>query len=482
MISPVSHIIEPLLFIGAILFLGFITSRSILGRSDWLSFASLSLGIGAGFYTWIIFLTSWAGIPLNLISALITYAFLLALFTAAMRWSTSDTSASTARLDFHDEEDRARKWIVRGIWTVIGILVASSVILSVGLSYYTWDAIANWSIKGYGIALEGSILAGSDWGSVGLSYPLNQPLLIGLFRILNDDPLPGSKLLFPIFYFALILGSYRFLRVRKVPALESSVAVLLLASTPIIFQHATIGYANLSFSFYLCLGVFWVLEGWQDSDRRKSLMGGILLALAIWTRPEGLLMSMGVAVTLIAIQFLNKGKSMHLIYVLAPQAIIASSWLIFTRLHSSFNAEAFELSGLAVDGILRGDLRWDAVLVIVRFIAGQILRYRDWGFTLAIAAVALLTTVRITKVKKDALQATLIALVIVLGLIVFGSHYMAAYSPRGSSWVYEWLSLNFTRLVMPVGILLIIAACLSIANRLDETRGRNSPDLGNIRF
>jgi hypothetical protein len=260
------------------------------------------------------------------------------------------------------------------------------------------------------------------------------------------------------------------------------VAVLLLASTPIIFQHATIGYANLSFSFYLCLGVFWVLEGWQDSDRRKSLMGGILLALAIWTRPEGLLMSMGVAVTLIAIQFLNKGKSMHLIYVLAPQAIIASSWLIFTRLHSSFNAEAFELSGLAVDGILRGDLRWDAVLVIVRFIAGQILRYRDWGFTLAIAAVALLTTVRITKVKKDALQATLIALVIVLGLIVFGSHYMAAYSPRGSIWVYEWLSLNFTRLVMPVGILLIIAACLSIANRLDETRGRNSPDLGNIRF
>jgi hypothetical protein len=473
-ISLGGHLIEPLLLIGALFLLGFVATRNLLGRSDWQSFASLSLGVGGGLYTWILFLLSWAGIPLNLNSGLITYGFLLISLTVAMKWSASNTSAETTTFHFQAEEDLVRKWIVRGIWTVIGILIAGAAILSVGLSYYTWDAIANWSIKGYGMALEGSILAGSHWGSVGLSYPLNHSMLIGLFRILNDDPMPGSKLLFPIFYSALILGCYRFLRLRKVRALEASLAVLLLACTPIVFLHATTGYANLSFTFYLCLGVFWVLEGWQDSSKRKSLMGGTLLALSIWTRPEGLLMSAGVVLTLLAIQIIAKKQSVHLIYVIAPQALVASSWLIFARSQSSLEAEAFELSSLALKGVLRGDFRWDAVWVIIRFVAGQVLRFRDWGFTLAAAAVTIFTIIRPKDLKRNRLLATLILLVIVLGMVVFGSHYMAAYSPRGPDWVYEWLSLNFTRLVMPVGILANITAFLALANRLGATQGRDA--------
>ena len=454
--------------------LGSLAVRTILVRADWLAFASLSLGIGGGLLTWLLFLLSWAGVRLTLPMVLLTYgALILALSVGAQRRRKSPPGGDQAegRLP---QQDRSHLWMTWASWATIGILIAAAFCLSVGLSYYTWDDIANWSVKGYGIALEGSILAGARWGSVGLSYPMNLPILIALFRILDGDYLPGSKLLFPLFYASLLVGCYRFWRNRGLGSREASLGSLVLGGTPILFMHATMGYANLAFTFYLSLGVLWLIESMQDNDPRKTLLGSVLLALSMWTRPEGMLMCAGVFIALGLARILSDKSRARLAPLILPPLIVAAAWITFSRLHPTGDAEAYELSGLALRGLLGGDIRWASLAVMVRFIGGQLLRYRDWGFTPGLVGILWIVSLRPRDIRRDSAIATLFFVITVLSLIVFGAHYMAAYSPHGPAWVYEWLSLNFNRVAMPVGTLMTVLAFLAIrGDRLSSAQNKS---------
>ncbi len=456
--------IESPLILAAIYLLGYLFVRTILKRSDWLIAISLSLGLGGGLLTWVLFLLSWAGLPFTSLTIILSYLGLVIIFGIGVFWTGRVPAEGSKPQSGLPDFRPVQLWLARGAWAIIGILILSTTILAVGLSYYSWDAIANWSVKGYGMALEGSIFAGAKWGSVGLSYPFNQTMLIGIFRIFGGDSLPGSKLMFPLFYISLLLGCYRFWRKRKVHHLEASLGALLLASTPIMFNHATIGYSNLSFTLYLCLGLLWIIEGGLDEDKRKGFLGSILLAFSIWTRPEGLLTCIGVFVALLGAQILFKRKSRDILWLVVTPLIVASSWLLFSRMYGTGDAEAYDLSRLAINGLLRGDIRWDAMIVILRFIAGQVLRFRDWGMTLVLVGIMYLVGLRPRHLRQDITKTTLAVSILVLALIVIGAHYMAAYSPRGPDWVYEWLSLNYTRLFMPVGTLMIVLAFLTLGS------------------
>lgn len=466
--------LQDVLILAAIYLLGATAVRAILKRADWLTFASLSVGVGGGLLTWVLFLLSWAGVSFGLSTVLLAYAGLLLPLTI-VAWRAEPVPWNQSK-PWAPQPNRLSIWMTRGTWTAILLLIGIAISLSIGLSYYTWDAIANWSVKGYGMALEGSILAGAKWGSVGLSYPMNLSMLIGLFRIFDGDLLPGSKFLFPLFYVSLLLGCYRFWRVHRLGSFEASLGTLLLASTPILFTHASTGYANLPFTVYLCLGVLWVIESMQEPDGRKTLMGSVLLALSTWTRPEGLLMSTGILAALGLVHVFSRQNRLKLMPLILPPLSVAVSWLAFARLHATGDAEAYELSSLALKGLLAGDIRWTSLAVIIRFVGGQLLRYRDWGFTLGLVGILWIVALRPKDIWRDHVKTTLFIVITVLSLIVFGAHYMAAYSPRGPAWVYEWLSLNFTRVFMPVGTLMSVLAFLAINSEPGtEVRNRPSP-------
>lgn len=460
-------LVVDLLIIAGYFLLGFLAIRVILRTADRLTFLSLGLGIGGGILSFSLFLLSWAGLPLIPLTVLLSFIMLvIGLLMLHKRLSVKDSRSATGGISGIDED--SQKLLTKVLLIPISLLVLVSFVLAIGLSYFTWDAIATWAVEGYGIALRGSIFGGAEFGNAGLLYPMNIQLKISVFRILDGDLLPGSKLLFPLYFFSLLLGCYQFLTHRGVNSTLASMAILLLASTPIVFTHAYIGYTNLAFSYYVIMGTFWCIRGVDNSGSRETFLGGLLLALALWTRPEGLAICFAINIAIGLTKITRPKCRIKAVPLLLPQLGIAVPWLVFRTMNYIGQVMPFTLIRLAFMGILEGKVYWEAFGTIIRFIGGQVLRFRDWGFLPLVCIFLVLGRIRLRNIRQDTGKLILIYVVIATGLVIIGAHYMAAYSPAGLDFVYEWLSLNFTRVSMPPLIFLTVLAFLFFSDRVKK--------------
>jgi hypothetical protein len=439
--------------------LGVLVVWSLVGREDVLAHLSLGLGVGGGLLSFALFLVSWAGLPLNSSSLISLYVGLVVIFLAfALGRSRAGPGAP---ISVGVGPSARPAWLPGAIWLMIALVAAAAFVVSLGLSYYAWDDIATWSVGGYGIALEESIFAAGHWGNAGLLYPLNTQLQIAMFRILDGDALPGSKILFPAFYLSLLFGCYRFLTRQGISRTAASAGILVLASVPVIANHATMGYNNLQFSLYLVLGILWILEGMNTRSTRPQVLGGLLLGLSVWTRPEGLAMAVAAVVGIWATDRVTGRRAMCMAALIVPPAMLSVPWIVFRALYPVGTVEAYRDVPLALEGLLGGDIRWGAVWAVIRYLAGQILRYRDWGLTLSVVGVLLLWKLRPRQLRDDAAKAGLLLTSVSLSAVVLFAHYMVAYAGKGEGFVYDWLALEFTRVFMPVGIALLLLAMLT---------------------
>jgi hypothetical protein len=442
-----------ILILGGLFLIGTLTLRVILRRVDWLAAIGLSFGLGAGLFTWFLFILSWAGVALNKGTILGSYAvILIALALLAWRFPVRPVE----QFPTGKSEGKIALYTTRGLWIVILFVIAAVTFLAVGLSYFGWDDIARWAVKGYGIAFQGTVLAAKDWGGVGLSYPLNIPILISIFRILEGDLLPGSKLIYPVFYASLLAVCYRFWVLQGLRKWAASLGVLLLASTPIFFTHASMGYANLPFTYFLVSGLLWSIEGMREGKTGKILLGGIFFGITIFTRPEGLVMFLVSVAALGIARLLTASGRMKILPLLLPVVILVGPWYIFQRLNSNLNVEVYQYSSLALNGLLAGDIRWPALYSIVRYIAGQVIRFRDWGYTILLLVLFLFAGLRPQDLRREFTKSTLFFSLAGLFLVVFGSAYMAAYAPGSSTFLYEWISTTLMRSFMPVAVCLLL--------------------------
>jgi 4-amino-4-deoxy-L-arabinose transferase-like glycosyltransferase len=315
-----------------------------------------------------------------------------------------------------------------------------------------------WGVKGYGISYEKTILAAGEFGLTGIAFPLNIPLQISTFHIFNQDLLPGSKALFPVFFGLLLIAVYRFLCRQGTNRLFASFWVFLIAVTPIYFEQATIAYTNLPFLLYLFLGLVFMVEGFQENASRVLWISGIFMASAIWTRPEGILF-----VSVLIVGFLltsvrrGQWRSFPLASATLPLAVLLIPWLLFLNLHYT-GAEEYELSGVALTSIVGGDIRWEALYIIIRFLGGQILRYRDFGFVLGLSLVILILGWRPKWVKESLMIEVMSISAFSTALLTFMIHYVFAYSPQGIEYVGIMLGRAFPRVFLPTALFLILIA------------------------
>jgi len=158
-----------LLFDGSLLLLlaalGALLTRIILLDVDQPTLVLLAFPLGAGIFTLALFLASWIGVPIRPITV---YSILLLLLGAAALLAHKTQASRPLRLDRQNEGPeqactaRITPYLIAAGWLIL------SMILSIGRAYSSWDAAAIWSVKGYGIASEGTIFAGATWGAHGL--------------------------------------------------------------------------------------------------------------------------------------------------------------------------------------------------------------------------------------------------------------------------------------------------------------------------
>ena len=239
------------------------------------------MALGLALTTWLTFLLSWAGARVSLGLFIVAWGAWLLVLSAVLHCTRSIWPHEIVpRLVADARGIKGHASVVNVILvTAAAFLLAQIVVISVGRGYSFFDAIANWALKGYTIAQEGTIWAGKDWGGHALAYPQNLHLAISLFRLADGDALPGSKLLDPLLLSSLLVGCFQFWKRSAVPADLALGGAVVILSVPVIFFHGTIGYANLPYTAYLILGSLWVLEG----TRRGSAP-----VVGAWLPPAGL--------------------------------------------------------------------------------------------------------------------------------------------------------------------------------------------------
>ena len=371
-----------LIVYGLVFFVGFAVVAPLIGREAYGWSLAVAFPVGSGLITWLVFLFSWAGLPLSALSYLLAATILCA---PALIWIVR-TGGVGKFIDAVRSWKRPKAQAVlknplasAALIALIGIL-SLSVMITIGRAYSLFDGIANWALKGYAIAYEASIFAGSRWGGHLLEYPQNLHLQIALFRIVDGDALPGSKVLFSLYFASLVGGCYLFWRSFGSRRSIALLGALILATTPDLFKHSTIGFANLPMSVYLVLGTLIGLYGIRKSSPRTQIAASMLLGLAAWTRLEAAMYSLVIGIGLIVVSRAILRYKVHVVALLAPMIAIMLPWLLFYSIYGVKGAPSIEaLSRFANEDIFLGEDQILSIELIADYLIKEVRDVDSWG-------------------------------------------------------------------------------------------------------
>lgn len=448
-------IVASLSVLGLLFIVGFLVVKAVLIQSDMLAFLSLSIPIGGGILTWLLFLWGIFGLPISSISLLLICTALFLFLYFLNRLILRNEIVITQQK--HSIDLQAKRNPHSLLWVFVGIIVIVVALISIGRSYSSYDAASGWAVKGYGIVESGKIEAAGNWGMWGLAYPLNLSLQIGLFKLTGGESIPGSKILFPVFYLCLLIGCYRIWRKHQISGVLSFLGLFFLGSNPLIFKHGTIGYANLPFTFYIVMGTIWAIEGLSEGDDRTMLLSGILLGLAAWTRPEGIVYCLAILLTLLITQRITGSKRIPWLPFLIPIVIISGTWLLFGRsgIGESHLGEAI---GGVFSKIMEGQFNLYFLRVIPTIFIKRALQPDNWGYFIPVTLTLIILGLHRINPRRFPTNFAILANAIVMALIPIGLFYVRSFT-RPDDFV-ELLIRSFDRAFLPAAFMLVILAIL----------------------
>jgi hypothetical protein len=447
-----------LLIISALLILGAALAIAVAGRIDVMELLALGLPLGGGLLTWGVFLVSWAGVWIT-VSTYIMMGAILLFVAGSIAWRDGDlrTMAVLAKKRANRPRSNRGTMAVSSALVVTACLVLGiELVISAGRSYSIFDDMAIWSLKGYAIAAEKSIMAGQSWGGHGLAYPMNLPLLIGMFRQADGDVIPGSKLLFPLYGASLLIGCYRTWRRQGIPRSAGLTSVLFLQTIPVIFTHSTIGFANLPFTAYIVLGTLWCIEGLQEGRWRIAVVGAMMLGLAGWTRPEGIGFGVAILLALVGAIVLGRRKIQLSPLWLAPALIIPGVWLFFAHGYVAGDQAGRALQQFA-QAVAQGRLPVAGLQRIGGFFVGRVASLQIWGFLWLAVVLLAFVGARGHSLSSNAVPLMATVAAVVAWIFPVGLFFVASLSEPDFA---TFLDVSFDRAFLPAAFLMTSAALI----------------------
>lgn len=420
-----TSILIDLVVIAGICFLGFLAAIRLLKRPTMFELFSLSFPLGAGLLTWILFILGWTFMPIRLDTVFLVWLILI-IVLLILRLKQQHV-ADTFTL-FGTAADRRRQDVTLKVAVAIfGLILCTSVFLSVGRSYSSYDAISMWAPKGYGIAWEQS-LWGATLGSHDLAYPLNIHFIIAIFRLASGDILPGSKVTFSLFYISLLFGTTAFALRRGVQARLAVISVIVIATIPVLFQHSTIGYANLPMSVYLVLAALWGIEGIFNKKKHTQVLSGLLFGFAIWTIVEGGFFVLAATIALIVAKLITRKGEIYPLHWFLPIVLIGGSWVFFYKLYGAHGSQAMGAVQKMWDSILQGQWRLSNIRLILGYTRRNLFNFDTWGLVYPVGIITLLVGWKYLFPKKNSYSFALLLTALSTGALSLGLFYLRSFA------------------------------------------------------
>jgi hypothetical protein len=281
---------------------------------------------------------------------------------------------------------------------------------------------------------------------------LNVPLQISLFASLDGDIVPGSKLLFPLYYISLAVAVLDHWR-RRGKLTAAGWGTVLVMAIPVVFDHATQGYANLPFATYVVLGTLVAAQAESTGRKGAWAMSGLCFGLAIWTRPEGLpVIGLAYIALLLASKRAASSWGLRWTWIL-PGLLLGGGWLAFVLVNGESGIPP-NLLGNVKASILGGDGHLAALYWIGRYLLRDLLSPSVWGLYLPIVAVGSLLQLRRPRVQLRVEDRMILAAAAAAASFVFAFYYLISFSGN-LEW---WLDTGLSRMLMPSALLLALWA------------------------
>lgn len=352
-------------------------------------------------------------------------------------------------------------------------LALAAAFLSVGMGYHASDELLIWGPKGYGITLDQSISAVMSWGTNTVHYPLHIPLLVAASKLLFQESLPASKLVFAGYFAALLVLLYSLLLDSGFKRPVAAAAAAFFGLAPLVFRHATLAYANLPLAYTL-LAAFMLhpLRGLKPPAKVNYAVG-LFLALAAWTRPEGLAMACCGLGVLLA---LNAGLRLRGAASALPAVLPLAAYTLFWQLLRGFTysrpASQSGLVGEALGQLSSGVLHLPEAGYLLRALLSGLVDYRTWGLlgVVSLAALALPLLLPLHPSKKlpgTSASTHLLAGGLMFLLLTASIYYLASYDTIHD--IRWWVSTGLERMLLP-GALLLYSGGMALAGQLFNHR------------
>jgi len=456
-------------FMGLLLMLslGASIAHELDGNLAISEYIALALPLGMGLITWPMFLLSWLGLAkvsltsfLVLIGILHICAILIKLCRRRQLRIPHFHKPVLAQISNLAHDPPAAMALI-----AILIVWGFSFAISIGRGYSLFDGIANWALKGYGIALEGTVFAGRQWGGHSLSYPQNIHLAIAFFRLLDGDVLPGSKAIFPLFGASILAGFYSLMRRFQIERALAMVGGMLILSIPFVFFHTTIGWGNLVFAGYVILACYFMTQAACFGDVGKYRVGGLLLAFSAWTRPEGI----GYAIAIIVLFLLTgirvrpRTRGTWII----PTIVVAGTWIAFSAASMASDEIGGTLASF-ISSIRAGRLDFGSLSLIMDYAMNEWSKIGIWGLM-----IYLIPGLLAVAVARKRLARPMPALVLAgCGIVCIGIPlfmFFVASFDKGDMGIFLWASFNRAQIQ---GIVLLYSSLFlaSLAGGADLVR------------
>jgi hypothetical protein len=228
-------------------------------------------------------------------------------------------------------------------------------------------------------------------------------------------------------------------------------ATVAVASLPIVFDHATQAYANLPFATYLILGSLLAAQAQTSSRSGLSILSGICLGLAVWTRPEGVILVTTLCLSLWLVGRRASPPWKPGLRWLGPVLVLGGGWVLFTLANDATGIAPGLLSEAAL-GLSRGDLHLSSFYWIARFLARDLLNPSMWGLFLLLLAAGGIAALRGRKSIRGLKVSPILATSAALGLPIVVFYYLVSFS-GDLAW---WLDTGLSRLLLPSALLLAV--------------------------
>jgi hypothetical protein len=453
----------PVLWLVILTSIGVLIIQRLAPGMTFLAKAGLGYGLSLGCFTLLVSMASMLGLALDR-SLLIGITGILLLVSLAIFFLGRKPGEISLRAPLV-----TLRMFRLDIWPVVFILLGgAAALISLGKGYHTTDAMMLWGAKGYGIASDSTILSVTSWGTNTVPYPLHIPVLIANFRELTSagglsaEVLPASKLVFSGYYLGLILVAYSTLIQIGVKRLIAGLGVLLLATVPLIFRHATIGYANLPLSYYLVAAISLLAISFETRESLESeklaFLSGLLFVLAAWTRPESLIFSwvcIGVVLCLVYLRKWEPFSWRKTLLLIAPLGIYGLFWwLVKNLVYASLEGRP-NLTSEALAQAIKGNFHLNEILYIIQNLFIRLASLSDWG-VMGFGLILLLGAALFFPKPQRRASTILLVSGLLYTVFITGMYYLTSFDNKHDlSW---WVSTGLERMLFPAIILLWLGA------------------------